>query len=44
MFKSRYAWRQEDEYRAIAADDPSQLVFLQGWLNRSEDLKARINP
>ena len=39
-----YAQRQEDEYRAIAADDPSQLVFLQGWLNRSSDLKARINP
>ena len=38
-----YTQRQEDFYRAITASDPSQEVFLQGWLNRSAALKSEIN-
>lgn len=37
-----YAQRQEDFYRAIVESNPSQEVFLDGWLNRSESLKERI--
>lgn len=37
-----YAQRQEDYYKAIVSSNPSQEVFLQGWLNRSKSLKDEI--
>ena len=33
---------REDRYRNICASNPSQKVFLKGWLNRTADLRRYI--
>jgi LysM repeat protein/F0F1-type ATP synthase membrane subunit b/b' len=38
----RYLDLREAEYRAIVANKPSMGVFLQGWLNRLNSLRAEV--
>ncbi len=35
---------RERFYRQIVRDDPSQGVFLRGWMNRLAGLKAYVMP
>jgi hypothetical protein len=39
----RYLDIREAYYRAIVSSNPSQGVFLQGWLNRLADLRREVN-
>jgi len=37
-----YFQKRADFYRAIVKTDPSQKVFLEGWMNRLESLREEI--
>ena len=39
----RYIDTRRDFYDGIAADDPSQVVFLKGWKNRMDHLQDAID-
>jgi lysozyme family protein len=38
-FLNKYLAESEKAYRSIASANPSQVVFLKGWLNRVESLR-----
>jgi surface antigen len=39
----QYLQLRENRYRAIANNNPTQRVFLQGWLNRNNSLRQEVD-
>lgn len=40
LFVQEYLWASEDFYNALVARDPSQAVFIKGWLNRVDKIRT----
>ena len=39
LFLQRYLAESENAYKQIVANNPSQSVFIKGWLNRVDEIK-----
>lgn len=42
-FIPKFLAAAENSYKAIVANNPSQSVFIKGWLNRVEELRKQAN-
>lgn len=43
-FINKYLGESENFYRTLASNDPSQMVFLNGWLNRVSSIYDHVSP